>query len=606
MELAGWRVAIVVGVVSVCGADLAWAQLGALVSPGRLSRPHAELEGVGNCLQCHAAGRQVATDKCLACHPPIADRIARRRGIHRDAGSGCVRCHVEHAGVDAELRPFDVQRFDHGRDAAFTLDGLHAGVGCVGCHKTRSYLAVAPACSSCHADPHKPTLGDQCGRCHTTSVRFAAAAAQFDHSRTAYPLTGAHTAVACARCHADKAYKGVAFASCASCHADPHRPRFTAACASCHTTARWQTQKVDHSRTAFPLRGRHAAVACVKCHVKPALDVTPRSDSCAACHADPHRGVFRQDCAACHTDAGFRQGRFDHGTTGFPLVDRHAGLPCVACHKDDQPARRARTPLPADYRGLRTACDSCHFDVHKAELGPDCGACHSGRSFALAAYQHARPRPFFEGRHAPVSCSSCHGATLAPVRTSTPTAVLRVGFVTTSTECVSCHRDVHLGQVDQRCERCHAIDAPKFAVVGFVHDRARFVLTGRHTAPPCEGCHKVQTRSFPAGHGTARALTGLGTECVACHPDPHAGQLDRACQTCHSADSFALPQYTHRNLRALRAFFSGKHLTAACAACHARPPAAAAVYAITTSCVGCHSDVHRGALGPQCDRCHRP
>ncbi|MGZ7031219.1 MAG: cytochrome C, partial [Thermoanaerobaculia bacterium] len=44
------------------------AQLGQLLSPGPLSKPHARLEGSANCSQCHEAGKQVSAARCLQCH----------------------------------------------------------------------------------------------------------------------------------------------------------------------------------------------------------------------------------------------------------------------------------------------------------------------------------------------------------------------------------------------------------------------------------------------------------------------------------------------------------------------------------------------------------
>src|SRR5512145_3557946 len=102
----GWRhrvllIAMLMLMAQAAAARSAYAQLGALVSPGRLSRAHASLEGIGNCLSCHSAGRGIAAEKCLTCHKPVADRIAQRKGVHRSVTTDCVACHVEHAGVDA-------------------------------------------------------------------------------------------------------------------------------------------------------------------------------------------------------------------------------------------------------------------------------------------------------------------------------------------------------------------------------------------------------------------------------------------------------------------------------------------------------------------------
>ncbi|MDL1951177.1 hypothetical protein FBQ97_15370, partial [Acidobacteria bacterium ACD] len=315
-------------------------QLGSLVSPGPLSKAHASLEGLASCEKCHERGKGVSASKCVACHRPVAERIAARRGVHRDVNGDCTSCHVEHAGVDAELRPFETEGFDHRAETGFPLEGRHAPLAgkCEACHRTRSFLKADPACSSCHADVHKGRLGADCLRCHDASVPFREARSRFDHAKAAFALTGAHRTVACGKCHKDGAWKGLRFDTCASCHADPHRAAFGADCASCHTEESFRTRKVDHARTRFPLRGRHAAVACERCHAGPALKKRPAFDRCAACHQDPHRGTFRQDCAACHTESGFRGAPFDHAAkTTFALTGRHAEVPCAACHRPKGP-----------------------------------------------------------------------------------------------------------------------------------------------------------------------------------------------------------------------------------------------------------------------------
>jgi hypothetical protein len=503
------------------------------------------------------------------------------------------------------LRPFDQKQFDHARDTGFALDGLHAplAANCAACHKTRSFLTASTACASCHADPHTGALGPSCANCHSTSSRFAAAARAFDHTKTAFPLTGSHVKVACASCHRNKQFKGVAFSSCASCHADPHKATLGPACSTCHTDASWHTTKVDHAKTAFPLRGKHATVECAKCHTKAPTVVKPRFDTCAACHADVHRGAFKQDCAACHTESSFQKGAFYHATTKFPLTDKHVGVACVACHK-------TVTATAKDFRGLQTACSACHSDVHRGELGPLCETCHTVKSFAVKTFTHANPRPFFDGQHASLACTQCHVKTMAPTRTSA-NAAERVGFITTATACASCHKDPHLGQLAATCESCHSIALARFAVTGFNHATTKFPLTGKHAPLICEKCHTIETGTFPAGAGTARRFTPIATTCVTCHQDQHRGQLDRNCLTCHTVETFALPKYVHKNAKSMRDFFTGRHVTA-CAQCH-KPLAGdaagvkpAANYKVTTSCISCHTDVHRGALGSDCAACHKP
>ncbi len=604
----------------VCACLAGWparadAQFGALISPGQLSKAHASLEGIANCQKCHEQGRKVTAQKCLACHAPVADRMARRIGVHRDVKGDCVSCHAEHAGVDGELRPFDETRFDHAAVTGFALTGKHAlgAERCAACHKTRSFLTLTPACASCHADVHKGRLGPNCASCHSTQVAFTHVGGQFDHAAAAFPLTGAHKTVACTACHVNQVFRGLKFATCTDCHRDPHRQAFGATCTSCHTTDTWRTKKIDHSRTAFPLLGRHRAVDCAACHKQDAMKVKPRSDTCAACHVDVHKGTFKQACSACHSESGWNRAPFDHTTTKFPLTGKHSGLACASCHKNVVLASRTRSKPVADFRGLKTTCVSCHADVHHAELGAACESCHTTASFRVTAFTHPRTPEFFAGQHAALACDRCHvpDGTPRPAKAGVP--LLPGSFKSVSTACASCHKDVHLGQEGSACETCHTVQTAGFALPNFSHTTTAFALTGRHQTLTCAQCHKRETGTFPAGAGTAVRFKGLSRECRACHQDVHLGQLGSRCEGCHTTTTFKLPGYRHRNARSLREFFAGSHARAACAACHKPVTGAfpqghgtAVKFQIETRCVTCHVDKHRGALGSNCIECHRP
>src|SRR5512137_228824 len=105
--------AIVGAALWLAAANLADAQAGAIVSPGPLSKAHAPLEGIANCQKCHEPGRALASAKCLGCHKPIAERIAAKKGVHRDVPGSCEGCHAEHRGLAADLRPLDIKQFNH-------------------------------------------------------------------------------------------------------------------------------------------------------------------------------------------------------------------------------------------------------------------------------------------------------------------------------------------------------------------------------------------------------------------------------------------------------------------------------------------------------------
>jgi hypothetical protein len=596
----------------LAAAPPASAQVAQLLSPGPLARAHASLEGLDKCQKCHEPGRKVTPDLCLSCHKPVADRIRLKKGVHREATGDCAACHVEHGGADAELRPIERQSFDHAVETGFPLDGRHAGVAqdCAKCHKTRSFLSLTPTCSSCHADIHKPSLGSDCRACHSTAVPFRDARSRFDHSKAAFQLSGAHRSVACAKCHVNQVFKGLNFAHCAECHKSPHRQPMGSACTSCHTNDSWKTQRVDHARTAFPLRGRHTELACAKCHVRPPLQAALKFDRCATCHKDPHRGAFKQDCSSCHNETGFGRGTFDHaGATRFAITGAHTKLACAKCHKNVA-GTSAGPARVIEFRGLSPACAACHADVHKAELGKACETCHTPVSFRVTAFTHPRMPGFFGGRHQGVACANCHVARPpgAPVRTG----VLVDGwkFRNLPAACASCHQDVHLGQVGTACETCHTVEAAKFAPAGFSHARAAFKLTGRHETVECRRCHKVETGAFPAGSGTAVRLKGVPTACASCHQDQHLEQLGRACESCHTTASFKVPAFTHANQKT---FLVGKHAAQPCSACHKPVEAAypggrgtAVRYTGIAACSSCHRDTHAGAMGPSCEGCHTP
>jgi hypothetical protein len=175
-----------------------------------------------------------ATVKCAACHSPAnarAEGIAlsfiaetRDRTYPVPVSANCTSCHVDyHRGAFAESpggqecaschgedgwtpTTYDIAR--HNRDAKYKLTGAHLATPCVACHKnpdlgqqTLQFKIARQECVACHQakDPHGDQfVGRACDDCHETRAFKIAA---FDHSRTRYPLDGAHRNVPCASCH---------------------------------------------------------------------------------------------------------------------------------------------------------------------------------------------------------------------------------------------------------------------------------------------------------------------------------------------------------------------------------------------------------------------
>jgi len=539
---------------------------GAQISPGPLSRAHAELEGVTKCLQCHGIGEPKLDGRCLACHREIAWLREQGRGLHaaRDLGE-CASCHREHGGADFEIVHWGsggAEAFHHAR-AGWPLDGRHGAVRCRDCHRAElrtsevtgmrdgglpasTWLGLETDCASCHADPHVPTLGADCAQCHVTRGFAEIQPGRFDHDRTGYPLRGAHAKVSCNGCHrTGPEWTGRPESSrCASCHADPHAGLATIAgrpadCASCHSVEGFRPSTFTvamHATAPYPLEGRHRAVACAACHPagKTGTVLRRAHSRCTDCHSDPHGGQLatRKDagaCEACHRVDGFSPSTFsaaDHGKLGFPLLDRHAETECRSCHGPRRGLPWAgKTPVGtagAVFRFAGSECRTCHVDPHDGRLAAaGCASCHDARTFSpsrVDAAMHASWSFPLEGAHAAVPCLECHReldrVPLAhTVLGARPAAHLR--FEIEHRECRDCHRDPHGRQFAGRrggdaCSVCHGLDA-FVPATRFDHARdAGFELAGAHAAVACAGCHPT------AGAGGPR-YRPVPRRCEDCH-----------------------------------------------------------------------------------------
>ncbi len=387
--------------------------------PGKLSAAHAKLEGAENCQKCHTTGKAVGSGKCLACHPAVAKRIEIKKGVHREVSGDCEVCHVEHQGVDVDLRPLDKKDFNHKEETGFALTGNHAALGgtCERCHKTRSFMALTPACSTCHKDPHQGAMKDPCSKCHTPEG-WANPERGF-HKVTAFPLEGRHLTVPCAKCHLNGVVKGTP-RNCYDCHwirrqDDRYRTRLGTQCQECHRPTAWTAVQWDHqAKTGLPLNAAHRTVGCDGCHKNQTFKGTV--PVCASCHLEDYQETrnpahasagFPTACDLCHSpgDTSFHQARFNHDQF-FPRVGVHATEPCAACHKNGV------------YKGTPTNCYGCHRADYESTKDPNhiaagfpttCEVCHrpTDSTFNQGAFNHDQ---FFQrvGVHATQPCAACH------------------------------------------------------------------------------------------------------------------------------------------------------------------------------------------------------
>jgi hypothetical protein len=269
----------------------------------------------------------------------------------------------------------------------------------------------------------------------------------------------------------------------------------------------------DHTKTGYPLLGKHRYVDCKACHKTSYTDPLAH-DHCSDCHTDYHRGQFNRDgvspdCAGCHTVEGFQGSLFTierHNQGEFPLRGAHLATPCFACHKKQE---------RWDFRDIGMRCVDCHDNIHEPYLDkkyyPEatCESCHGERRWSEIKFDHGKTSFELQGAHARQSCRACHFRKEAD-------GSLSQHFSDLENHCTGCHRDVHYGQFFEEgvndCTRCHAFE--KWTADRFNHDSARFKLDGAHKKVACDKCHK------PVTHGDGGTYILYKTEklkCEDCH-----------------------------------------------------------------------------------------
>ena len=239
----------------------------------KLEGSHVEVA----CFKCHKkqgnwSFRNVGKS-CTDCHTDYHKGQFAKSGVSPD----CSKCHTVN-----KFSPSNFTIENHSQ-AEFKLQGAHVAVACFECHKKQdswSFRNVGISCVDCHKNIHKATISQKyypnetCKTCHSEK---SWSDLNFDHSKTAYALTGAHLSTNCRDCHFknDKTGKEQQkFAglpkTCTSCHTDNHNKQFdkngVTDCSKCHIPNSWKESIFDHNNTAFKLDGKHANVACAKCH----------------------------------------------------------------------------------------------------------------------------------------------------------------------------------------------------------------------------------------------------------------------------------------------------------------------------------------------------
>jgi len=407
------------------------------------------------CQKCHA-GRSgepamqftgLVTNGCRSCHTDP------HRGAFREAGltESCDRCHNTSGWKNS--RP--ALRFDHSV-TKFPLTGKHAERACADCHKGSDFHRpiAHDQCQDCHTSPHGSQFtaraaGSDCESCHSVAGFKPARFDRDAHRQSAFPLEGKHAAVECAKCHVpagrDTVYRTGKLV-CSACHEDRHAGQFEARygnqCQFCHTVDGFQPSTFTlerHAKTGFPLTGHHASTACADCHKLIAQDAPARqyqfaSETCNACHVDPHRTKLA--CETCHGTSRWKDVRpFDHVSTGFRLIGEHEKAKCIDCHAE--PGAASAKPV---FSRTANQCFACHAknDPHGGQFVQpdrveDCSSCHTPQHWSPDRFAHDRTRFPLDVAHRNVTCAKCHKA----AKQVDGKAIS--AYRGTSMECVRCH-----------------------------------------------------------------------------------------------------------------------------------------------------------------------
>ena len=396
----------------------------------------------------------------------------------------------------------------------------------------------------------------------------------------------------CSKCHVrfDRAAQD---RLCMDCHKDVgrdmrerggyHGRLKPQACKACHTDHKGRDariveldkKKFDHDQTDYVLRGKHPKVECEKCHL-PKKKYREAPHDCDSCHRkdDVHKGSLGPKCADCHNETDWKETKFDHDKTRFPLTGKHIDTRCADCHKS------------SNYKEAPRTCIGCHKTDddkkgHKGLYGEKCESCHGTKAWKPSTFNHDTDTKYaLRGKHRTTKCSACHTGHLYKDK---------VGSA-----CNDCHKkdDVHKGSLGRECAACHTERDWK-ETARFDHDKTDFKLLGKHRDVKCADCHKTAN------------YKDAPKDCYGCHKkdDKHEATLGTQCKDCHvERDWKTLTPFDHDKTRfKLRNAHAAKKVQ--CKDCHANLKS---YRDLPIDCFSCHKkdDKHEGQQGSKCETCH--
>lgn len=228
----------------------------------------------------------------------------------------------------------------------------------------------------------------------------------------------------------------------------------------------------------------------------------------------------------------------------------------------------------------------------------------------------AKPHAFLEGTH---NCTQCH----------------EIGKKSLSNGCVECHIPLktrmikeigfHADKTDD-CGSCHPDhNSLEFQMVhwetgeaNFDHLKVGYDLTGKHKNVECRKCHLEKNivessvlewmKTYPNESISTRTLLGAATTCNGCHIDVHQDEVSLDCSSCHTTENWEDSRELFNHDLA-KFILKGEHKNVACEKCHEvdksrEKPLMKLTGLEYQTCGSCHNDIHKGAYGNSCEKCH--
>jgi len=142
------------------------------VMPGKLSAAHAQFET--NCNTCHTPVKGIDEGKCISCHANNTALLQRQPTAFHATIGNCASCHIEHQGVNANLRVMNHEALAKiGKKFMSNSKGSPDVTKMVmrGEHPLVSAREANLNCASCHSskDKHQGLFGQNCASCHATT-----------------------------------------------------------------------------------------------------------------------------------------------------------------------------------------------------------------------------------------------------------------------------------------------------------------------------------------------------------------------------------------------------------------------------------------------------